>query len=103
MVFTRMAILEERTHLIEYGVVGVFIHEALGERVRQGRRAPLPPVLAITATAALGAVDEGIQWFLPNRVFDPQDILFNLLAGTMSVGAVVSLAWARRRTSRRGR
>ena len=100
MVFTRMAILEERSHLIEYGVLGVFIYEALAERARQGRRVPAPPLLAAMITAALGVVDEGIQWFLPNRVFDPQDILFNLLAGSMAIGAVMALAWARRRTSR---
>ena len=93
---------EERTHLMEYGVVGVFIHAALAERVRQGRRVPLLPVIAIVLTAALGAVDEGIQWLLPNRVFDPVDMLFNLLAGTMSVAAVVALGWARRWTVRRG-
>ena len=95
-----MAILEERSHLIEYGVLGVFTYEALAERARQGRRVPLPPLLAALTTAALGVVDEGIQWFLPTRVFDPQDILFNLLAGTMAIGAVLVLAWARRRTSR---
>ncbi len=100
MVFTRMAILEERSHLIEYGVLGVFIFEALAERARQGRRVPAPPLLAAMITAVLGVVDEGIQWFLPNRVFDPQDILFNLLAGSMAIGAVMALAWARRRTSR---
>ena len=100
MVFTRMAILEERSHLIEYGVLGVFIYEALAERARQGRRVPVPPLLAAMVTAALGVVDEGIQWFLPNRVFDPQDILFNLLAGSMAIGAVMALAWARRRTRR---
>ena len=102
MVFTRMAILEERSHLIEYGVLGVFIYEALSERARQGRQVPLPPVVAALLTAALGVIDEGIQWFLPDRVFDPQDILFNLLAGTMAIGAVMALAWARRRTSRAG-
>ena len=91
----------ERTHLMEYGVVGVFIHAALVERVRQGRRVPLPPVIAVLVTAALGVVDEGIQWLLPDRVFDPVDMLFNLLAGTTSVGAVVALTWARRRTSLR--
>ena len=91
----------ERTHLMEYGVVGVFIHAALAERVRQGRRVPLPPVIAVLVTAALGVVDEGIQWFLPERVFDPVDMLFNLLAGATSVGAVVALAWARRRTRSR--
>ena len=100
MVFTRMAILEERSHLIEYGVLGVFIYEALSERARQGRQVPLPPVVAAFMTAALGVIDEGIQWFLPTRVFDPQDIVFNLLAGTMAIGAVMALSWARRRASR---
>ena len=54
---------------------------------------PLPPVIAVLVTAALGVVDEGIQWILPNRVFDPVDMLFNLLAGATSVAAVVVLAW----------
>lgn len=93
----------ERTHLMEYGVLGMFIYEALAERVSQGRRVPLPAVMAVLLTAVLGVVDEGIQWFLPNRVFDPIDMLFNLLAGATSVAAVVALAWARRRISgRRG-
>ena len=86
---------EERTHLMEYGVVGMFIHAALAERVSQGRRVPLAPVVAVVLTATLGAVDEGIQWFLPERVFDPVDMLFNLLAGATSVAAVVVLGWAR--------
>ena len=91
----------ERTHLMEYGVLGVFVHAALSERVSQGRRVPLPPVAAVLATAALGVVDEGIQWLLPNRVFDPVDMLFNLLAGATSVAAVEALARARLRTLRR--
>ena len=97
LLFLRSSALpEERTHLMEYGVLGVLIHEALAERASQGRRVPLPPLLAVLATALLGVLDEVIQWFLPNRVFDPQDILFNLLAGTTSIGAVLALAWARR-------
>ena len=99
LVLTRMTVPTERSHLIEYGVVGVLIFEALTERKSQGRRVPLPPLLAVLITAALGALDEGIQWLLPNRVFDPVDILFNLLAGTMAVAASVALTWARRRTA----
>ena len=93
----------ERTHLMEYGVLGVFVHEALAERVSQGRRVPVPAVVAVVLTAALGVVDEGIQWFLPNRVFDPVDMLFNFLAATTSVAAVVVLGWARQWTLRRRR
>lgn len=97
MVFTRMVNPEERSHLIEYGVVGIFIYEALSERARNGAPVPVPPLLAVLATAILGLVDECIQVFLPNRVFDPVDILFNAIAGVLAVGATIALAWARLR------
>ena len=98
MVFVRMGIpLEERTHLIEYGVVAVFIHAALTERASQGRRVPVPALLAVLATALVGVLDECIQAVLPSRVFDPRDIGFNVLAAVMAIGASVALGWARRR------
>ena len=96
LVFIRMAVPEERTHLMEYTVVALLIYEALTERASQGRRVPVPALLAIGATALLGVLDEGIQAVLPSRVFDPIDILFNALAGLMAVLASVALAWARR-------
>ncbi|MBT8461962.1 MAG: VanZ family protein [Gemmatimonadetes bacterium] len=96
MLFVRMA-LAERSHLIEYGVVAVFIHEALRERARQGRRVPVPAFLAVVAASLVGVLDESIQVFLPNRVFDPRDIGFNVLAGLMAVLASLILTWARRR------
>ena len=43
LVFVRFTSTEERSHLIEYGVVAAFIHEALEERARQGRRVPFYP------------------------------------------------------------
>ena len=43
LVLTRMTVPTERSHLIEYSIVGVLIHEALTERRRRGRRVPLPP------------------------------------------------------------
>ena len=96
MVLVRMALPEERTHLIEYGVVAVLIHEALKERARGSRHVPVPALLAVVAAAVMGAVDEGIQAFLPTRVFDLEDILFNVLAAVMAVSSSVALSWARR-------
>jgi hypothetical protein len=99
MVFFRMAI-PERSHLIEYGVVAVFIYEALSERKSQGRRVPIPALLAILATSLVGVLDECIQAILPSRVFEWVDILFNVLAALMATVASVSIGWARRLASR---
>ena len=88
--------LAERTHLIEYGVLAVFIHAALSERAAQGRRVRLPAALAIVAAAAIGVIDESIQLVLPHRVFDPVDMLFNTLATGSAVTAGLVLARVRR-------
>lgn len=103
MVFVRMAIPTERSHIIEYGVVAVFIHEALTERAGHGRRVPVPALLAVLSASLIGAIDESIQLFIPSRVFDTEDILFNALAAVMAISASVALAWARRRAGRRAR
>lgn len=95
----RMAVPEERSHLIEYSVVALLVYEALMERARQGRRVPVPALLAIGATVLVGVLDECIQALLPSRVFDLRDIGFDILAATMAVFASLALAWARRRAS----
>lgn len=100
MFFLRLT-LAERTHLIEYGVVAIFIHQALSERATQGRHVPRPALLAVLGAATVGIVDEGIQFFVPSRVFDPVDILFNVMAATMAVGACVALRWSRGKVGRR--
>ena len=88
--------LAERTHLIEYGVLAVFIHAALTERVDQGRHVRAPALLAICAVAFVGLLDESIQLALPHRVFDPEDLLFNTLAAATTVSAGLLLAAVRR-------
>ncbi len=100
LVFVRMALETERSHLIEYGVVALLIYEALTERASQGRRVPAPALLAFLLAVVVGAVDEGIQATIPVRVFDPLDILFNALAAFMAVAGSAALAWARRRSWR---
>ena len=78
-------------------MVALFVHEALPERASQARRVPAPALLAVLLTALLGVIDECIQLVLPRRVFDPLDMLFNLLAAVMAVTASGALAWARER------
>ena len=97
LVLVRMSSTAERSHLIEYGVVALFVYEALKERASQGRHVPLPALLAIGATSILGVIDECIQAILPDRVFAMTDILFNVLAAVMAVSAVAALDWAGRR------
>lgn len=96
LAFVRMAIPEERTHLVEYGVVAILILEALRERRAHGRRVPAPALAAFGASALLGVVDELIQLAIPSRVFDPVDILVNVAAAAMAVVAGAVLGRARR-------
>ena len=96
LVLARMSSPTERSHLIEYGVVALLIHEALTERVSQGRRVPAAALLAVSLAILLGVIDEFIQLYLPSRVFDPVDILFNVLAAVMAIAASSALSWARK-------
>lgn len=101
LVFVRMAIPAERTHLIEYGVVAAFIYQAFLERLANGRHVPAPALLAILLASLIGALDEVLQAALPTRFFDLSDMLFNTLAAVMSVSASSMLGWARRRFGKR--
>lgn len=99
MVLARMAIPEERTHLVEYGVVAALVHAALVERRTAGGRVPAPWLLATVGTAIVGVLDECIQALLPDRVFDLRDVGFNVVAAAMAVAAGAAL----RRTPRADR
>lgn len=99
MIGVRMNSQVERSHLIEYGVVAIFIFEALKERKSNGRNVPAPALLAIVATSLIGLIDECAQLFIPHRVFDPVDIAFNTLAAVMIVGSSLAFAWVKRYTT----
>lgn len=99
MFFLRLG-MPERSHLMEYSVLAIFINKALQERVSQGKHVPKPALLAFVATFAIGVLDECMQIFLPNRVFDMNDILFNGLAGLMAIGSALVLTWLHQRIKR---
>ncbi|MEN3324514.1 VanZ family protein [Mariniflexile soesokkakense] len=90
----------ERSHVIEYSVLAIFIHKALVERVHQKKLILAPAFLALIFTSLIGVLDECIQIILPNRVFDHQDILFNVIAVTMAIGASALLTCVRKRIDR---
>jgi VanZ family protein len=54
-------------------------------------------LVALVFAFIIGVLDESIQLVLPNRVFDPQDILFNGFAVTMAIGSSALLTLIRKR------
>ena len=66
--FARGISAAERSHLVEYTVLALIVHEAPLERRDQGRRVPVPAVPAIVGMTLVGVVNECIQFFLPSRV-----------------------------------
>ena len=95
LTWLRLGSWEERTHLFEYALVAALVHEALLERRDNGRRVPAPTLLALLISLLLGLLDEGIQYLLPNRVFDPVDVAFNSLAATIIIGSRWLFRWLR--------
>ena len=94
MLVIRMGVSpEERTHLFEYGIVAVLIYNALSERSQNGRRVPVPALLALVVASLLGWLDEGIQALLPNRVYDNFDVFSNVLAALIGISASVVIGW----------
>lgn len=96
ILWARVETPEERTHLIEYALVGGLVLQALRERFRPRRRELLAGGLAFAITVAVGGLDEAIQALVPGRVFDPVDIGFNTLAAAMAVGGGLAVGAARR-------
>ena len=95
LMFLRMASPEERSHLIEYSVLALFIHEALRERARHDHGIRKTALLALVSTIAIGILDECIQLLVPGRVFDPVDILFNTLAAIIAIAGSSAVRWVR--------
>lgn len=78
----------DRIHLIEYSLLAATIYYALKIDIKTKSAY----VLAWFATTAIGFVDEVIQYYLPSRAFDLNDLMINTLAAAVAlliVGFVV--------------
>ena len=89
----------ERGHLFEYSALAIFIHKALIERTIQGKIIPNPALFAFLIAFTIGVLDEFIQIFLPSRVFDPLDILFNGFVAFLAIGGSSVIRWVRNKIS----
>jgi len=92
MLFLRLRV-SERSHPFEYSVLVIFINKALVERQKHGKYIPMPALFSLVLAFLIVVLDECIQIFLPNRVFDPLDILFNGFAVTMAICSSAAIAW----------
>ncbi len=65
----------ERIHFIEYAILGLLISRAVNVINPQGL------IYTCCLVSLIGAIDEIIQWFLPNRVGDMRDVFMNSVGG----------------------
>jgi len=77
-----LKIVAERIHILEYGLLGYLASQDLFKN-----KFNFKSVLFIFITLAIFAfLDEGFQYFLPYRVYDLRDIVFNLAGGSWGIG-----------------
>lgn len=72
--------VEVKLHFVQYGVLGALLYSGF---LAAGTR--LAAVWAIVWTSLAGWLDEGIQYLLPNRWYDVEDVQINALAGAIAV------------------
>ncbi|NNK10939.1 MAG: VanZ family protein [Flavobacteriaceae bacterium] len=91
----------ERSHLIEYSVLAILLHKAIRSEITPESFIYKPAILAWLTGIFLGTLDEGIQYFLPERVFDPVDIVFNSMSISMAIIATMLLNWLHKKFAKR--
>ena len=77
----------ERIHFVEYAVLGLLISRAVNVRTLHGI------IYTGCLVTLIGAVDEIIQWFLPNRVGDMRDVFMNAVGGLSGLWLGRFLFW----------
>lgn len=73
---------EEQIHFLQYGLVGVLFMRAVASHIGVNWKSYLAAIL-LSGLAGWG--DERIQGILPNRYYDVNDILFNILSAFLGL------------------
>ncbi len=84
---------EEQVHFIEYGVLSALIYLALTHDINSRSIYFLSSLIVFVS----GAIDEIVQWVLPNRIFDIRDIVINGIAGIL-VQFLIAMVISKRRS-----
>jgi hypothetical protein len=87
-VFYRGRLTLEKVHLLEYGVLAYLTLNA----VTVTRRGGPGGALALLFVAFAGAGDEALQKVIPERVFDPYDIVANWLGAALGGVAWIAVS-----------
>ena len=77
----------ERIHFVEYAFLGLLISRAVNVTNLQSI------IFTGCLVTLIGAVDEIIQWFLPNRVGDLRDVFMNFVGGLSGLWLGRFLFW----------
>ena len=97
LVFSALHIVQERIHLIQYGLLGALAYAAFENHWSGDRQSSVRPVVAaLLLTTAIGWIDEGIQHLLPHRVYDSRDVALNAISGALAIGLVAGRQRLRR-------
>jgi len=81
LIFKNVIAPVELLHLMLYGIMCILLYSLLSFRFSGATLY----ILSAFTTSLFGAIDEVIQYYLPNRVFDWNDIVFNILGGVMAL------------------
>ena len=73
----------EKIHMIQYGVLGIFLYNAL--KIDFNRFDKRLYIFGSLISMILGSIDEVIQGVLPNRVFTWHDVFINGLSAIIAL------------------
>ena len=84
---------EEQVHFIEYGILSALIYVALTHDINNRSIYFVSSLIVFV----FGAIDEVIQWVLPNRIFDIRDLVMNGTAGIL-VQLLIAMVISKRKS-----
>ncbi len=87
-----LSIPEERLHFIEYGILVFLVYRALILDLKGG----WAYFGAFVLTSLLGVGDEGIQYLLPNRYYQLQDVFLNSISAVLGLILVFAVRGKKR-------